>query len=191
MCDEPRPDEMPDLRVQRLIAEADLVEIGHKLSRYAASRIRFYTTWWRREVPGAKEPADFAHEAILDAYCGRRRWDPDRNPDLLDYLRDVVESKVRNWISRREGANVPLDGLLTEPEAPPEARELLLDIERELADEPELWPIVRLFAEGVVKPSDVAEELGIAVEEVINRRKRLRRRLRRLMDSRERIEDSV
>ena len=45
-------------------------------------------------APGGIEAADLAAAAIVDILEGNRVWDPKAHPDLLNFLRSVVDSKV-------------------------------------------------------------------------------------------------
>lgn len=167
--------------VRRLLAEADLIAMAKILTRYASGRIRYYSAFRKGQLSGAKEPVDFAYEAIEDTYSGVRNWDPEKEPDLELFLKGVVNSKVRNWVARREGGNYSLDALVDEPFKSAEECEFLMDLEKEFSEDQDLWPIVHLFSEGMTKPADVAHEMGITVEELQNRRKRLRRRVEKMM----------
>jgi hypothetical protein len=168
-------------RVRAGIAEQFDEEMGLRLTRRAHNYIRMRCASAGRELPADlnEMSEDFAYKAVRDVLAGDRKWDPDLKPNLLGYLMDVVESNIDHWLASPRSGTVRADEL-PEPAESPAFSEFMLDLRRSLADEPELWSIVALMSEGVVKPSDIAGCLGVETKEVHNRTRRLERRVRTL-----------
>lgn len=85
--------------------------IGKKLIRYAEMKTFAKSVRSVSALPEGKEPADIALiaiqktlEWILTGVEGpeRRKWNRDLNPDLLDHLKDAVDSEVSNLIKKKE-----------------------------------------------------------------------------------------
>ena len=179
-------------RVQAIVHKTDLIPILTALTQYAKRRIYFWSSYYGRTFPTSKIPDDFGVEAVEDTFLGIRNWCPPENKDeiledLKGFLMDVVDSKVRNWILRKEGLNAVIDDELTycAPDAGINLVETFAWLEPFLKEDAELVPILRLYAEGIDKPQSVAECLGISVQTVHNRHKRLERRLKDVLNSRD------
>jgi hypothetical protein len=169
--------------VKALLEQQDWGKILKTLTLAASRKLRRYV--WRGEfggVPAALAAEDFAMEAVAAVYRGERVWDPVRHPDLVQWLLDVVFSKISHAsTAASNAAESPW------PDSPwvdlgngacsDEERAIIIEIVQRLDGDPLLQRIVRCVAEGYDTPSSVAERLGIGVDEVHNAKKRLRRRL--------------
>jgi DNA-directed RNA polymerase specialized sigma24 family protein len=80
----------------RKLQEADWKTIGIRLAAYARWKAR--NLRWRTgqtdELAKGKTPEDIAAEAIEKVLNGTRVWDPQAKPDLLEYLKGVVDSDL-------------------------------------------------------------------------------------------------
>jgi RNA polymerase sigma factor (sigma-70 family) len=77
--------------------EADWESIGKALTAYAIRKAARYI--WRSknplDLPKGFSPEDVAHEAITRVWeHEKRKWDPQKNPELLKYLEGVVDSLI-------------------------------------------------------------------------------------------------
>ena len=162
-----------------------------RLTVYANKLIESH--YWRGEqngpVPGGKEAEDFATEAILDVYTGKRAWDPKQEPELLRHLFGVVKSAINNRSTQEQNKR---DNRLDENEDYQERIEssndpsrlqtmedadFVLEICEHLVDEPELLEVAECIMDGCVERAEIAHCLKLTPNEVTNRRKRLKRKL--------------
>ncbi len=91
-----------DKQILELIQNADWERIALELTRYAAWRVGRWPKHTRSAVASRLCPEDLAYNAITAvvsgpgksgrAAKGQRAWDPDRYPDLLAHLKNVVDS---------------------------------------------------------------------------------------------------
>jgi len=65
-------------------------------------RSRYWRGVWDGHLPGGKEVADIVQEALDDVLLGRRTWNPEKHPDLLDFMRSVVNSKISHLLTGSE-----------------------------------------------------------------------------------------
>jgi DNA-directed RNA polymerase specialized sigma24 family protein len=184
------------------LEKADWDRIIPELARFALKRVQ-RLSWKQERIPKGLNADGIACEAIALVFDGDRRWDPEKDPDLMGYLRSVVNSLISHLyelkdykISERfreyedggeqvpvpEGADGPVD-LINDPEKmlieQEEARlgeELYDDLLDFLKDDDELGEVVLCIREDAVKPREIARLLGVEAEEIYSRKKRLQRR---------------
>jgi DNA-directed RNA polymerase specialized sigma24 family protein len=151
--------------------------------------------------PGGIEGQDLAAEAITDLLEGKRSWDQSEEPDLLRFLKGVVDSKVshlvesiENRVSRRmapahTGDETSAVYELRSSEPDPcalainndEAQSFQKLVCAELKDDEQAFQVFEcLWAD--MRPQETAEYLGCNIEEVRNAQKRLRRKLEKIQD---------
>jgi DNA-directed RNA polymerase specialized sigma24 family protein len=148
-------------------------------------------------VPGGVEAADLAQEAIADVLAGRRKYDAATQPVFFHFLQGVVDSKVSHLAEsaeNRHSVRLPesLEGdsspiLNVDHNPPPEAdiaeKEELLRLQRAAHDAVAGDPLARSLFDclnaGFEMPAEIADVLGISVEEVYNAQKRLARLVER------------
>ncbi|EAU64522.1 sigma-70 region 2 domain protein [Stigmatella aurantiaca DW4/3-1] len=135
---------------------------------------------------------DLVQEAVMRALDGRRNWNPEQVPDLDVYLCETVRS-IMNAEFRSSAMNtylyeedsVELDKVQalaekTTPEDEHLHREQIrrrVDlILRATQNEKSLLALVEAIMDGCDKPTKVADQLGIPVEEVYNATRKLARR---------------
>jgi DNA-directed RNA polymerase specialized sigma24 family protein len=183
-----------DDRCRAGLVEADWKDIGVRLAGYASWKAR--NAAWRcggsAVLAGGRTAEDIASEAILKVLAGDRGWDPDRGP-LLPYLRRVVDSLLSHLAlsadnrlvqtdGRRLAAGVPVQSLLGNPTASSDER--INELRRALArdrDEALLVIVDAVLAGCEPRPQALAATVGVAVHEINNRLKRLRRRAQSLV----------
>lgn len=162
-------------------------------------------SWKNKRIPQGKEPEDIVQEAIVDLLDGTRKWNhvktPDLLPDLLTYLKSVVDSKISNLYSTKEykitqsiqtnknsadinnflnnhqidGVNVNVEDTLIEKET----QNLILET---VKGDKKLEDLLLLIMEGYTKPAEIAQHMKIDVKDVYNLKKRLCRACRNVLD---------
>ena len=189
------------------ISDRQWTVIVNRLTLHADNKLR-RLIW--RGVPGRRggTPAggvraeDLAAESIIDLLEGRRVWDATRDPDLLEWLRDVVDSKVSHLVECKEnrvlrrflsdmneaditavsrGANNsqrPPEESLAEAE---EVAALCESIRVEFAGDDVASRLFRCCIDGVSKPAEMAVILQLPVQTIYDAQKRLRRGVERIL----------
>lgn len=184
--------EPPRSDVLRRLNEADWGRILPKLVAYAQLKIES-VMWLSGHVPAGTEAEDLAHEAIESLYFGHRTWNVVKHPDLEVVLKGIIKSlvnhlavnkdnKTRQAWSLDEGedgwghvalSNEPF------PDKQTELNDLIANIERLLEGDVDAGMVFLGLQEGA-KPGEIAEELGIPVQQIYADMRRLRRKLRDL-----------
>jgi DNA-directed RNA polymerase specialized sigma24 family protein len=160
-------------------------------------------------VPGGNEAVDIVQAVCQKVLSGKRRWDPERHPDLLLYLKDQVDSEISNLVRSVDNTRVqrfpavvdddgnerptdPPDGrpspqdLALTQELESKAEEFALGFIDHLAGKTDLLDTVGavLESDDDSKPADWAQRLHVPATEIYNRKKRLQRELKDYMDKR-------
>lgn len=195
---------MPELTPDALARfEAEVTdEFMERLISFALRRKRahYWRGVWDGHLPDGNEARDIACEAIDDVLLGRRAWDQEKNPDLLDFMRSVVNSKISHLVEGAENKKVELalvasdedgvdhfdtlpsknatTGAIQLQEKEDEARNdrLILSFYDFLTDDKLLQGIVGCMIEGMTKRSEIAAALKVKEQEITNANKRLERR---------------
>jgi hypothetical protein len=165
-------------------------KIARRLILHADRKLR--ARYWRSvhggPVPGGLEAGDFAYLAINKTLDGGRPWDPVRT-SLQDHLRDVVDSLISGRVLRPENAvTVRTDvdpggcdaGQVQDGQPSPESvvisRQLEEKLLKHVSADVDLFVLLRAMVEhNTTKPQELAKILGLSVDEINNRKKRLRR----------------
>jgi len=166
--------------IRRLLDEQPWDDWLKRLTLYAKGQLWWRT--WRGElggsVPGGREPADFALEAIKDVYTGVRQWDPATCPDLLQYLFGVVQSKVSNACNAAENTQERREDPEFRPVAIDKDDDFLYGFLTEIENEPELVKVVELMMDGYEGRAEIAARMCLEPSDVTNLQKKMKRRLR-------------
>jgi len=186
-------DQLTDDMIMRLTAYA-----------FEKQRRRVWQGAYGGEMPNGMEPGDLVVLAVEKVLDGRRKWDPEKAPDLFEYLSSVIDSDVyhlvrgvpnrrirrESTLSRRNGngderSTAFLDEVPAEGPNPEEAirekeaEEFFWRLHDDVAGDPLLQGILECVFEGISKPKEMAEILGVKTKEINNAKKRLRRRIER------------
>jgi hypothetical protein len=94
-----------DERTLQLLDEHDWTKTIFSLTAYVISLCR----WKNIHLPRGTEFDDIAMQSIEKVYTGERQWDPDKNPDLVNYLKSVCRSLVSNELTASGAAVTPLE----------------------------------------------------------------------------------
>jgi hypothetical protein len=129
-----------------------------------------------------KTAQDFAEEVLMSLVDGTRKWNNSKNPTLFDQFKSSLDSHINNFINKTRIPEHTINEDISEIdiEEPEDTKELfdccydtLLSLK---ASDNELM-VFQCQAEGITKPQDIANDLGINVKEVYNIQKQLRRKL--------------
>jgi len=187
------------------LLEKNLDDIIPRLTMYTLNKMK--KRYWRGvrdgNPPGGQEAIDFVLQAIEKIISGQRNWNPQTQPDLFGYLKDIIDSDINHLVESWENKNFQSESSLMGdctdnkdsyfdklPSSISTPSEIMLQEEDErlndkflwgfydcLADEPQLIKVVECIIDGIHKPSDIATKMGISTKEVYNIKKQLQRRL--------------
>lgn len=188
-------------RALRELGDAKWRRIYRRLVVYAETRMMRLV--WRgvraSKVPDAlrcfshgKGPEDIVGDVIESALTGTRRWDPGKQPELVEFLRGAVSSHISHLVRSTE--NRALSARNVDSAGRPaidlpkvlEARESLERVQNRLSKlrwQDDLGPrIVSCFEQGMTKPAEIAAHLQVDVRRVYKTVKRLIRELARIRE---------
>lgn len=205
-----------DDRAAHIIEQADWPQIALALYDHADWLIRRHV--WQGTPAGTsrrgiamangKDAKDYGDEAIASLFdaSSKRHWDPERQPDLLSYLKWTVRSMISNASKELENRETvrqysgtvdaetgePADRLaqigseadspshrLLHAEREATQKRLLDAFRRYVADDPELAATLEAYEAGISRPREIAELTGMTVDRVYE----LKRKLTTRMDS--------
>jgi hypothetical protein len=181
------------------LSDEEWGELLERLTLYAAYKmIRLY---WRGvrgsrggKTPGGLEPQDLAAEAVLSVIDGTRTWNHDVAPDLLGFLRGVVDSKIshlveslENRVTRRAnpsgcGSANPgtietgIDPVEVSADAEYQERFRRL-VTKAISGDKLVFKVFECLQAEITKPADMAVVLDVEVQQINNAQKRLRRKV--------------
>lgn len=194
------PNECADEATLEQLNQMDWPLLSRQLALYASKRATLL--YWGREghpgrLPKGYQARELVTEAIMRLYRGTRRWDPDQDPDLLDYLRGVVDSLLSSLVRSRDHrvskervdvdeVDLPDDGRPTPEDNLLHAERL--EIENRVLDglltltkkDPLVADLLDHLYAGEGRPRVIAEKLHCEVNDIYNARKRLDRMLKEL-----------
>ncbi len=182
------------------IDEEELAGIILKLTDYAdiKARTRRWKTGNHENLPQGNAPEDIAFEAITRFLSGDRKWNQDRYPCILDFLKSVVDSLISHLINSQDHKSMeyfpedingnPQESILGQQQSislPTQEIELLSDerigqIYKAIGGDVELQAIMDAIMQGYIKPRDLAEITGINVKRVNQLKRTLDRMSHRL-----------
>lgn len=169
----------------RLLADFNWDTAIPNLILHAHMRLRGKT------VPDFFTADDFVTEAYVRIYNGERNWDPIKDPDLLKYLKSVIDSLISAAINSKDNNLSELDLTTTDQKSEEDILESLIATElhdcinETIQDDEELLILYVCITEyGKTKPQDIAEELQWDVDKVYNVKKRLKRTILKIIENR-------
>jgi len=155
-------------------------------ARYKTSRLNYVKGGG--DLPLGRTPEDLVVDATERLFDGRRQWNPDKDPDLCDYLKSVISSIVSELLGKADydhRDDAPLEDyhdLLSGNDATyNDCLDALQDILEEASSEDKNLENVRLGIEDNMKASEIAEFFRIDVEKVYTLSRKLRRRTSKKM----------
>ena len=152
-------------------------------------------------VPGGIEPEDLATDVIVALIEGTRTWDQQEQPDLLQFLKSVVDSMVshlvecvENRVTRRiDGGShsEPTHPVFEVPDCGPDPSTVCADREErerfqvivleEIGNDSLAQEVFECLEASITKPAEIAKLIGRSVREINNAQKRLRRKVESAM----------
>jgi hypothetical protein len=150
-------------------------------------------------APGGIEASDLASQAVADTIEGRRHWQP--QGDFFQFLKSVVDSKVNNLAVCLENKTTRRLGLGENKDAPKSsevhdcevidpsqiaadqesAKRLRALILAEIGNDPMAEKVFECLDASIEKSADMAELLGIDIQEVYKVQKRLRSKAKKAL----------
>lgn len=196
-------------KILTILADQPWEEITARLTYYALreSKRLYWQGILNGAFPGGLESKDIVAIAIEKVLKGERNWNPDTHPNLLYYLKGVIDSDLNHLAESEENRVLRSESVLSDAvdcneDAPktgyfdklatsmPHPEEVFIQKELEkksdeflwglydfLNDTPVLQKIVECIIDGIDKPSDIAGTLGMPVKDIYNLKKKLQRRL--------------
>lgn len=170
-------------------------EIILKLAAFAVSICRYK----RISLPKGQEPEDIVMEAIDRVYRLERKWDPENDPDLFEYLKSVVVSLISNEVKSMDASkhdrtveietlSVSIDDRLDDRLYYEQLDLKILDV---LGGDLGLCLVYKALKDGY-KQLEIAQVYGINIKDVRNACKRLARvaiRARKLLQIQKQIHE--
>ena len=197
------PKSPPSSAVLALIEKAVTDDFIERLGHYAISVVsRLY---WRGVkggmMPCGDEPADLVSESLALVLSGDRQWNPEKKPDFLKYMMDVIDSLAShrtNWKENREERRIipregetddkflerrrdprftddAIDGGTAEEERENDA--WFFALLEEVKSDQLLTSVLECMMDGIGRRAEIALKLGVLVNDVTQARKRLDRLL--------------
>jgi len=177
----------------------DWEQIILDLTLYANTKLKFLKAA-KVKLPLAQEPFDYAKEAIRLVWDGTRHWDYNRHPDLAKFLKySVIKSliydeRVSPSVKTRAKAIVLKDGDGEElsladitkcPDPNPDLvlieQQTLNSIRKAVADNDDETLVLEELLKSC-RPGEIAQDLGIPIDDVRNIIKRIRRKAKGAID---------
>lgn len=168
-----------------LLEIQDWGSIMKKLYAHSIFRLNWFGLNSESRMQG-KQFKDFANEAVTLLFEGKRNWDFNKEPDLLNFLKNVVNSLIWNLIKSKEREKLSdadllrfNDSLFFDKmlEKTIINNDLIDKIENTLLNDEPMWLVFKSLIEGM-KPSDIEGKYGLNIKEVRNAQKRLRRQIK-------------
>ncbi len=160
-------------------------EIIGRLTVFAANRANRLTFYGGAGgMPGGKDIEEVVFDAIESVWLGERLWDPERLPDLLQFLKGVVHSRLGHLVSsaahRMAAPGLTVDESIAAETSDPlddaHAREVAERIRRCSRHDSDLVELLDLYAQGI-RGKEAAAHLHVPPGEIYARVRRLRRML--------------
>lgn len=180
-----------DKKVLEKLESADWGVIIDKLTYFAINKVNFHTKAGKTHVfPRGFSIEDIVGEAIKLVWNKERKWNPDKYPDLLIYLKTVIKSIISHLFETSEYSEVskaadigdditvPDTGELNDPESVVISNDQINSLKRKILDhtdgDDDLTKIVNAIFEGFEKSREISEYTGIDIEKVYKKREKLR-----------------
>lgn len=172
-------------RLERL-KEQDWPGIILRLTAHAAykvERLRWQTG--KKDLPRGMQVKDLAMEAIKMAWTGERKWNPEKQPDLLKHLKSIVDSLVSHLVesaehTQRELPREELEQVFDPPDDKSAdaldeliAADVISKVKNRIKGDEDLELVLYCIEEGLSTPRDIAQTLGMPVDRVYKAKKKI------------------
>lgn len=173
------------------LQEQDWGELMRKLQYYSLNRLqRFPQLQDRFNINNLA--THFADEAVKQVWLQERAWNTDYYSDLYSFLKGVVDSLRKNFLSSKEVTSTTfisdtIEDIVADNFNDPESQLIYKELQKELEQQIELLFIDDLEAFMVfdclrssMKPQLISKDLDIPIKQVYNAVKRIERKLKEL-----------
>lgn len=158
-----------------------------KLTAHAVrkvERLRWQTG--KKDLPGGRQVKDLAMEAIKMVGTAERKWNPDKQPDLLKHLKNIVDSLVSHLVESAE--HTQREHLKEETEEqvfdPPDdksadaldeliAADTISKLKNQVKGDTDSELVLYCIEEGLSKPTAISETLEIPIDRVYKAKKKI------------------
>ena len=156
-------------------------------------------------LPEGKEVQDVVSHAIEKILSGERKWNPQEQPDLFRYVMGIIDSELNHLAECLENRMLlgepDIDGnsldtgdkgawidSIPSSTPDPEMQHIIKEEDSQseafflgfydfLAGKPLLQGMIECIDDGIDKKADMAQKLGVHVQEIYNASKQLKRKL--------------
>jgi len=163
------------------LESVDMLVVIDRMNAYATSILKSVGI---KKFNG-KEPIDFVGEVLLKVIDGQRDWAMAKCT-FTEFLFGCLKSEIYNFFkTNKYNFSDELPDLSTNEEPynfNVEKNQISALLKKEGADDDELM-VFEYWMDGINKPAEIAEDLGIDVKDVYRITKRLERRLPKILKS--------
>ena len=164
------------MNLTQVMQSINMEELIDKLNAYAISRLKSVGI----KTFNGVEPVDFVGEVLLKVIDeGGRDWSKAKC-SFKEFLFGCLKSEISNFFSTSKNTysgDLPDSSSDVQPSNIEEKRRRVSELlKQEGADDDELT-VFECWMDGMLKPSEIAKDLGIDVKDVYNITKRLERRM--------------
>lgn len=139
-----------------------------------------------KNLAGYFTSGDFISEVYEKVYIGERKWDPEKDPDLLKYLKSAIDSLIYDATKLKDSKLLQLDlnkhdvsdseDLFDKQDDKEINENIYENIIDEIKGDDDLELLFMCITEyGKTKPEEIKEELGWEKDKINNVKKRLKR----------------
>lgn len=147
-----------------------------------------YCKWKRYLLPKGLEAEDIALSAIEKTWNGKRAWDYQKEPDLLNHLQSVANSIIINELRSPGASETNTDSIADVDHAVENtqdeemySKQLDQEVAAAMRGDPVLCLVYKALKDGLF-PREIAEEYAIEKSQVQAAQKRLRRLVEKVID---------
>lgn len=183
MTGEPSQYGMMDEEIRDRLEKLDWGSIFPELYAYAYARRNYPCLY-----PGVS-PEDLVNDAVQKVLAGERKWNPDKHPDIVIFLKSVIKSiashalkshkimnKCHGEFSQQASDNTA-QRQVDDTETRRHYSDIVDQIELALQDDEELLLLFYAMQEGHFNDQDLSEALEMDITTIRNAKKRMRRRI--------------
>jgi hypothetical protein len=164
-----------DERVIKLLDGFDWRKSILTLTAYTINVCR----WKRYTLPFGIEEEDIVMQAIEKVYGDERKWDPDKDLDLLTYLKSVIRSLINNELGLASSKTLSLDSVsieipstVSDPDEELYFKQVNAEIAIHMRGDPVCALIFKGFKDGLTL-KEISEEFLVDIGEIRKGRRRL------------------
>ena len=164
------------MTVEEAIRSHDIEDIVNRMTLYANTLLKGRDI---KDLQG-KESFDFVQEVLCKSLEGKRNWD-DSKCSFVGFLFGCLKSEISNFFASEHIISHDIPDSISKDyvSVEEEVREISALLKQNGADDDEII-LFTCWTDGICKPSEASDYLGIKVKDVLNITKRLKRRLQKI-----------